>query len=236
MLATSKEIRTVLKFTTAAQLPGFVVLKKKPPREVIFESMVSLTGNVECEQAFDELTKYLDKRNSMGGNFRYAPFGQAERDRMRRIEQERLIKADQEKKYQDMIDEERRKSQEAEKERRRLEELKKKEADEKEAFERFKASCRRELQPEPTSGRLINIAFRLQDGSKLTRNFQATDPVRSLWGYLYSREDLDFPKPVKLGYDYPPKPISPEAEEQSFAAFFSESDRELVTVLEAPKQ
>ncbi len=225
----------MLKFTTLSQLPGFVVLHKKSPKELSFENMVSLTGNVECEQAFDELTKYLDKRNSLGGSFRYTPFGQADRDRMRRIEQERQIKAEQERKYQDMLDEERRKAQEAEAETRRQDAQKKRELDEQQAFESYKASCKRDLPPEPTSGKLISVAFRLPSGSKLTRNFQATDAIKAMRMFIYSREDLDFPKPVQLMHDYPLKPVSPQDDEETFASFFKDSDRELVTVIEATK-
>lgn len=218
-----------------SQLPGFVVLNKKSAKEIAFENMVSLNGNVECEQAFDELTKYLDKRNSQGASFKYTPFGQADRDRMRRIEQERLIKAEQEKKYQDMLEEEQRKAQQAEDERRRLEAQRRQEAEEQEAFERFKASCRREQRPEPTQGRLVNIAFRLPNGTKLTRNFLASDPVKSMRAFVYSREELDFPRPVQLMHDYPLRPVAPEVDEESLAAFFKDSDRELITVIEATK-
>ena len=109
------------------------------------------------------------------------------------------------------------------------------EAEEQEAFERFKASCRRDLPPEPTEGRLVSIAFRLPNGSKLARNFQASDPVKSMRAFVYSREELEFSRPVQLMHDYPLRPVGPEVDEESLANFFKGSDRELITVLEASK-
>lgn len=48
----------------------------------------------------------------------------------------------------------------------------------KNAAEAKKASLIQELKEEPTDGDLINVAFRMPDGTRLVRNFRQDDPIK----------------------------------------------------------
>lgn len=94
------------------------------------------------------------------------------------------------------------------------------------------------LGKEPTSGDIINVAIRLPNGGRLMRNFNQSDPIKVdsfhklILGFIFSKESFPLENRLDLLYDYPPVKIKEEDYEKTFAEFFSNSDRQLITVNE----
>ena len=148
------------------------------------------------------------------------------------------IKEEQDRKFKEMI--------EAEKAKADLEAVAKLEAQEKALQEVIKKTEEEQkkksflaaLTNEPAEGDLINVAFRLPNGSRLTRNFRQAEPIKVesayklMFSFLHSKDDPVLQGNFELFHDYPPKKIQDAELEATFDQFFGHSDRQLITIHE----
>lgn len=198
------------------------------------EDIISLAGKVESETVHNDLRKYIDKRLNAGASFTYQQFGFQEREKMRKLEVEREIKLEQERKYREMIEAEHAKADLLKKQLKELEELEELKFIEKEMFADYQKKCKEEVPEEPKAQEtVVNIRFRLPNGSTVVRNFRPSDPIKLMKSYLHSREDLALQQDIQLMYDYPPKPVPlEESANTPLTEFFNGSVGELITVIE----
>lgn len=97
----------------------------------------------------------------------------------------------------------------------------------------------KELTEEPTDGSIINIAFRLPNGTRLTRNFRQDEAIRVIlikkfmYAFLFTKEEDCLKGEFELFHDYPPVKIQESDLCANFATFFNHTDRQLITIHEA---
>lgn len=149
--------------------------------------------------------------------------------------QERLLREEQDKQYQDMINKQIQDEQEKHAE---LEKLRKQMSNEKHqqiAAENKKETILKKLANEPESGQegCFTAVVRLPSGARLTRNFLKTDTLELLHDYIFVHEDKGFEKndaEFELMNGYPPKLI--ENYQQTFEEFVPKKNKELFVLKE----
>eukprot|EP01102_Stenamoeba_stenopodia_P017547 TRINITY_DN630_c0_g2_i1.p1 TRINITY_DN630_c0_g2~~TRINITY_DN630_c0_g2_i1.p1 ORF type:complete len:383 (-),score=70.10 TRINITY_DN630_c0_g2_i1:48-1196(-) len=156
-------------------------------------------GATDVTTVVDKLTNVLEAETANLTNYRVQ---QEERER------DRLIREEQEMAYQLALEADREKERQAQEEEQRLKEMERmaKEAEEnkKRAIE-FK---KRNLPPEPAQGQGVQLVVRMPNGSRLSRRFNPTDLVQSVYDYVDSHQEEIESDSYELVMSYPRKVFS----------------------------
>lgn len=95
VLASSREVRVVMNFITARQLPCFLVIRMVPgsSKEIKCDDMVAFGDcsdpNAFTERVHNNLANYLKKRNDLGAKFVYPQPGQSKKEKIAAIDRDR---------------------------------------------------------------------------------------------------------------------------------------------------
>ena len=171
-----------------------------------------------------------DSNTNMNSNTN--PDAMSEQDLQRM--QDRMMKEEQDKVYQDMINQQ---IQEEQSKHQELERIRKEMSNEKhavEAKESKKENILKNLGVEPENGSegCFTSVIRLPSGARLTRNFLKSDKLQMMNDYVFVQEDKGFEdnnSQFELMTGYPPKPITNY--EQTFEEF-SKKPKELFVLKE----
>lgn len=167
----------------ARQYPFTALILRKQGRMQVIERT---NGYLDVEDLMNKLTIAIEIN---GDELAMARSDRAEQELSRRLREE------QDRAYLESLEKDKQKQRtaeiERENEKRKLEELEREKRQEEERRMRIiknRERLRETMPQEPTSGKLVKVAFRLPDGSRVSRKFHETDTVELLYHFAGTHE------------------------------------------------